>query len=114
MEKWCISVSRGSSVKRSRKHKEIWDLPNRNNFSKKGVSKEGKYWKLIPFIVDILTRDTSTISIQLGGSSPHNLEEDVYILREITKRNLHIDYKKLLKVLILMFWTLDTLPVYKV
>ena len=46
--------------------------------------------KLIPSIVEVFHRDTSSITIQLDGSSDQNFENYMYIFRVIKERNLHI------------------------
>ena len=46
--------------------------------------------QLIPSIVEVFPRNTSTITIQLDGASAHNVDDDIDVCRAITESNLPI------------------------
>ena len=49
---------------------------------------------MIPSIVEVFPRDTSTITIQLNGASAHNVSDYMYVCWAITESNLPIKLEK--------------------
>ena len=60
----------------------------------KEVIKDTLITKLIPSIKDNFPKDTSTIIIQLDGSSAHSVEEDTDIKRSVFDNDLPIIFRK--------------------
>ena len=87
---WSKRLNQGEKVK----NKEMRDVHDVNNFSKKRSGEKVIIEKLIPFIVDKFTRDMRTITLKLDGNSDHNIENYVYVKKEIMDTNLPIIINK--------------------